>query len=591
MTLSELAMLRASEIELELKKKTSSRDAIVSTLEDYAHYMRFADPDRCLYADTPELYLISICYELNIAVYQIDPCSSHYYVLIQTLYGNKNNTERVVYLFLHGLHYQRIFTVDGNYSYIADSGDGDYGGEKSISIIDNNSSSNEINTSHIEESNEPTVVSALFQNHWLKNKPLEDYYQAWCKYDLALAQASVLCVPEQFDDDDDDDDEEEKEEEEEEGYEEEEEEYDEEDEEEEYDEEEEEEEEEYEEEEEEEEEEYEDNYGDENEVAVAVENEMPEPPQRNDDGNFINTTLDDSMRATSHQSQLNKLKHPPANWTQSSVFQKIFKCDYDGFTISGKVDILSAILGELSQVTISTYPGRSKQKTGHMLLVASSPYYIYVNEEFKSEIIAKIDQIRRSSHRPALNKHALLYKNITMENPQFVKLLQDAGVDTVTIVGYGQKATLTWGRNLMQTARGIDRNCVCEFDMAAEVPPELMHWARYYDHHMAPVDFDDYGINKLKLLTLVANTRRNFIQSKFGKNFIVEHWPQYVTAQLELYGFKFPPIYGSLKIQPRGKAYLHQSTTNLGASNDFEVDDNESTNYDEDFDGTHGESN
>jgi hypothetical protein len=382
--------------------------------------MRFADPDRCLYADTPELYLISICYTLNIAVYQVDPCNSHHYVLRQTSYGNKNNTERVVYLFLHGLHYQRIFTIDGSYSYIADGGDGDDGGgEESISIIDNNSSSNEKNTNHIEESNEPTVVSALLQNygddggqesisiidnnfssnenntsrieesneptvvsallqnHWLKNKPLEEYYQyAWRKYELALAQASVwfslnvslknrllerwkenlcipnhlidnwrdvLCVPEQFDDDDEEEDEEEEEEEEEE-------------------------------EDEEEEEEYEDEYEDENEVAVAVENEMSEPSQGNDYANFINTTLDDSMRATSHQSLLKKLKHPPANWTQSSVFQKIFKCDYGGFTISGTVDILSAIPGELSQVTISTYPGRSKQKTGHMLLVVSSPY-------------------------------------------------------------------------------------------------------------------------------------------------------------------------------------------------------------------------
>ena len=178
-----------------------------------------------------------------------------------------------------------------------------------------------------------------------------------------------------------------------------------------------------------------------------------------------------------------------------------------------------------------------------------------------------------------------------MVTPQFVKLLQDSGVDTVTIVGYGQKATIAWGRNLMQTARGIDRDCFCQFDMAAEVPPEIMHWARYSDHHMAPVDFDDNGINQLKLLTLVANTRRNFIQSKFGENFIVEHWPQFVTAQLELYGFKFPPIYGSLNIQARGKAYLNRSTSILGASDDFEVDDNESTNYDEDYDGTHGESN
>ena len=246
MTLSELAMLRASEIELELKKKTSSRNAIISTLDDYTRYMRFADPDRCLYADTPELYLISICYKLNIAVYQVDPCSSHHYMLIQTLYGDKNNTERVVYLILNGLHYRRIFTVDGSYSYIADSGDGDDGKEKSISNIDNNSSSNENNTSHIEESNEPTVVSALLQNHWLKNKPREECDQyGWHKaYELALAQASgwfslnvsrknrllehwkenlcipnhlidywrdALCVPEQFYDDDEEEEEDEEE--------------------------------------------------------------------------------------------------------------------------------------------------------------------------------------------------------------------------------------------------------------------------------------------------------------------------------------------------------------------------------------------
>jgi hypothetical protein len=563
MTLSELAMLRASEIESELKKKTSSRDAIVSTLDDYAHYMRFADPDRCLYTDTPELYLISICYTLNIAVYQVDPCSSHHYALIQTFYGDKNNTERVVYLFLHGLHYQRIFTVDGSYSYIADGGDGDDEGEESISIIDNNYSSDENNTSHVVESNEPTVVVALLQNHWLKNKPPEfcDQYEWRKAYERALAEASVwinlnvsrknrllerwkenlcipnhllenwrdvLCVPEQF------------------------------------------------------------------EAAVESENEneMLEPLQCNEDAFFIDSTRDDSIRrTTSHQSRSDKLKHPPPNWKQSSVFQKIFKCDYDGFKISGKVDIISAIPGKLSQVTISSQPGRSKQKTGHMLLVASSPYYIYVNEEFKPEIIAEIDQIRRIPHRPSLNKHALLYKNITMETPQFVKLLRDAGVDTVTIVGYGQKATLAWGRNLMQTARGVDRNCFCEFDMAAEVPPEIMHWARYSDHHMAPVDFDDNGINKLNLLTLVAITRNDFIQSKFGKNSIVEHWPQYVTAQLELYGFECPPIYGSLNIQARGKAYLHRSTSILEASDDFEVDDNESTNYDEDYDGTHSESN
>jgi hypothetical protein len=285
------------------------------------------------------------------------------------------------------------------------------------------------------------------------------------------------------------------------------------------------------------------------------------------------------------------LKNPPSNWKQSSIFQKNFKCDYDGFTITGKVEIISAILGELTQVTISTYPGKGKQRTGNVLLVASTPYYIYVKEEFKSEIIAKIDEIRGVPHLPSSNEHALLSKNITMVTPQFVQVLQDAFVDSVTIVGYGQKAPIAYGRKLMQAARGTDRNCTCEFDMAAQVPPEKMHWARYTDRHMAPVELDDNGMNQLNLMTLVANTRRECIETKFGEKSRIEHWPQYAMAQLEFYGFKIPPIYGSLNIIPRGKEYLHRTTSNREASDDFEVDDNESINYDKDYDGTHGESN
>jgi hypothetical protein len=43
MTWNDLAMLHASGIETELRPKPFSRNAIVSTLADYAHYMRFAD--------------------------------------------------------------------------------------------------------------------------------------------------------------------------------------------------------------------------------------------------------------------------------------------------------------------------------------------------------------------------------------------------------------------------------------------------------------------------------------------------------------------------------------------------------------------
>jgi hypothetical protein len=60
----------------------------MSTLGHYAHYMRFADVNRCIYANAPELCLIACSYSLNIAVYHVDPCSSQQYVLIQEFVGD-----------------------------------------------------------------------------------------------------------------------------------------------------------------------------------------------------------------------------------------------------------------------------------------------------------------------------------------------------------------------------------------------------------------------------------------------------------------------------------------------------------------------
>ncbi len=75
-----LAMMHASEIQSELRHKGYFRDAIVSALDHYAHYIRIATKKRCIYANTPELFLIARRYSLNIAVYQGDPRSSQQYV-------------------------------------------------------------------------------------------------------------------------------------------------------------------------------------------------------------------------------------------------------------------------------------------------------------------------------------------------------------------------------------------------------------------------------------------------------------------------------------------------------------------------------
>ncbi len=60
--------------------------------------------------------MIACRYSLNIAVYQVDPCSSLHYVLIQDFFGNPNNVKNIVYLLLHCKHYQRTITCDQSYS-------------------------------------------------------------------------------------------------------------------------------------------------------------------------------------------------------------------------------------------------------------------------------------------------------------------------------------------------------------------------------------------------------------------------------------------------------------------------------------------
>ncbi len=84
-----LAMMHAPEIEDEMRHKAFFRhDPIVFTLDHYAHYMRIATENRCIYANTPELCLIACRYSLNIAVYQVDPRSSQQYVLVQEFVGD-----------------------------------------------------------------------------------------------------------------------------------------------------------------------------------------------------------------------------------------------------------------------------------------------------------------------------------------------------------------------------------------------------------------------------------------------------------------------------------------------------------------------
>ncbi len=114
MSYEALAMLHASDIEREVRLKIS-RNASISTLEDYAHWMRIATPNRCLFGNTPELHLIANMYSLNVAVFQVNPHNPQEYIPREPIMVDPNNYDNVIYLLLHGTHYQRIITSDGCY--------------------------------------------------------------------------------------------------------------------------------------------------------------------------------------------------------------------------------------------------------------------------------------------------------------------------------------------------------------------------------------------------------------------------------------------------------------------------------------------
>ncbi len=225
-------------------------------------------------------------------------------------------------------------------------------------------------------------------------------------------------------------------------------------------------------------------------------------------------------------------------------------------------------------------------------MVARTPYYVFVDKDFKEILLQYLNDKRGVMFEAATNENALLFKDITMASTDFIDMLQKVGVDHVTIMGYGQKASVKWGFNIMKVARSVDKKCLCEYDFATHIPPPLMHWARFDVHNMAPFramqNEDGKTSNAFNHITLVACTKQSSIKRKFGKSTKINHWPQFPLAQLEQNGFECIPIYGSFTIIPlKGFQNRHEPPHHLDMDN-FDTDEEQSVNLDLDFDGTDG---
>jgi hypothetical protein len=92
----DFAILYASDIENELHVREIAYNTEIMTLMRYAHWMRIATPDRCLFGNTPELHLIAHRYSVNIAILEADPDNPHEYVLNSSIVVDPNNHDNVI---------------------------------------------------------------------------------------------------------------------------------------------------------------------------------------------------------------------------------------------------------------------------------------------------------------------------------------------------------------------------------------------------------------------------------------------------------------------------------------------------------------
>ena len=72
-----------------------------------------------------------------------------------------------------------------------------------------------------------------------------------------------------------------------------------------------------------------------------------------------------------------------------------------------------------------------------MCIGGAHPYYIYVEEDYKEEIIQYLRRpnVRGVTYPPATNNSLLLFKSITMNSKDYCDMLEIVGIQTVTYIG------------------------------------------------------------------------------------------------------------------------------------------------------------
>eukprot|EP00956_Cyclotella_meneghiniana_P013478 scaffold19528_cov70-Cyclotella_meneghiniana.AAC.3 len=234
------------------------------------------------------------------------------------------------------------------------------------------------------------------------------------------------------------------------------------------------------------------------------------------------------------------------------VFEHFFRDygDIDRVEASCNLDVLQPLLGTRCNL------GNSGKCDNNWMIIVTSPWHVMISttgrngEDHKSLLLQQLSGPPRGYEiRPHEKAIYLASSPITVSTFDLVRHLRAIGVTKCKIRGYGDKASVEAGLEIMKLLRHHDPTCIIHYDAAVSIPAEKSHWA--LGNNCLPISAD--GTIQHKVLSLMKmEDLEKAIELGFGEDVKIEHYPMFHFSQLHYDRTGKIPNYGSYTITPRG---------------------------------------
>jgi len=216
---------------------------------------------------------------------------------------------------------------------------------------------------------------------------------------------------------------------------------------------------------------------------------------------------------------------------------------FDGVQIVGSSSILPPVIGRL----VKMYNKLPKKSYKDWVLIASSPFQVWANSDHRDQIIAHLAKKIGVVAVPSEVKALLFKMPFVVSSHDFLEMIDTLKIDQVAVKSYGEKASIAWGVELMKTCRSADPDCEIEFDVAANIPADRVHWMR--QDHMVP----EAGGPFLTLARWTGDTAE--FHREFGNGSRIYHEPLFVIPQMWWFAgvTNNLPAHGGIEVEMRGQ--------------------------------------